>query len=490
MGRFKRCDYAQGMFIPVFLEEQLMPGTLEYAIHNLVEKHIDLSIFDGKYSNDETGRLAYDPKVLLKVVLLGYSRGLMTSRKIEQACKDNIVFMALSCSQYPDHSTIASFVSSMGNEILPLFRNILMVCEELDLLGGTFFALDGCKLPGNASKKWSGTHKSLKIKKKKIEEKVLDMIRQQQDEDRKDVPVKDNLEMQAEKLNRQAERIGKWLKDNEPRTGSKGQDIKGNVTDKDSALMTTSHGSIQGYNSQALVDSKHQVIMHGEVFGTGQDTKLVPPMIDGAKANMGDDEYFKGKTLAADSGYHSSTNIQKCEDEELDAYIPDKQFRTRDPRFDEKRRVTRTHFSHKDFLYDHENDHYICPNGQVLGLTVKRYVSANTVYRRYRAKDCCGCQLKAKCLYGNSDGPKYLTIPLGPSGINHTKMMVEKIDTEEGRKIYQQRMPIVEPVFANIRTTKRLDRFTLRGKIKANIQWLLYCMVHNMEKIANYGFAY
>lgn len=215
-------------------------------------------------------------KVLLKVVLLGYSRGLMTSRKIEQACKDNIVFMALSCSQHPDHSTIASFVSSMGNEILPLFRNILMVCEELGLLGGTFFALDGCKLPGNASKKWSGTHKSLKIKKKKIEEKVLDMIRQQQDEDRKAVPVKDNLEMQAEKLNRQAERIGKWLKDNEPRTGSKGQDIKGNVTDKDSALMTTSHGSIQGYNSQALVDSKHQVIMHGEVFGTGQDTKLVP----------------------------------------------------------------------------------------------------------------------------------------------------------------------------------------------------------------------
>jgi len=79
MGRFKRCDYNQGMFIPEYLEEQLMPGTLEYAIHNLVEKHIDLSIFYGKYSNDETGRLAYDPKVLLKVVLLGYSRGLMTS---------------------------------------------------------------------------------------------------------------------------------------------------------------------------------------------------------------------------------------------------------------------------------------------------------------------------------------------------------------------------------------------------------------------------
>ena len=79
MGRFKPYDYSQGLLIPVSLEEQLMPGTLEFAINRLVEKHLDLSIFDGKYKNDETGRLAYDPKILLKVVLLGYSRELTSS---------------------------------------------------------------------------------------------------------------------------------------------------------------------------------------------------------------------------------------------------------------------------------------------------------------------------------------------------------------------------------------------------------------------------
>ena len=67
--------------------------------------------------------------------------------------------------------------------------------------------------------------------------------------------------------------------------------------------------------------------------------------------------------------------------------------------------------------------------------------------------------------------------------------MLEKVDSEKGRKIYPQRMAIVEPVFANIRSRKRMDRFTLRGKTKVNIQWLLYCMVHNIEKIMNYGFA-
>jgi len=117
MAKFKPYDYRQRVLLPVSLEDQLMPGTLEFAIHNLVEKRLDLSIFEGKYRNDETGRAAYDPKILLKVVLLAYSRGLISSRKIEQACQENVVFIALACGQQPDHSTIAAFVSSMKDEI-------------------------------------------------------------------------------------------------------------------------------------------------------------------------------------------------------------------------------------------------------------------------------------------------------------------------------------------------------------------------------------
>jgi transposase len=143
VARYKTYDYQQRVLVPVSLEDQLIPGTLEFAIHTLVGKRLDLSIFEGKYRNDETGRAAYDPKVLFKVVLLAYSRGLISSRKIERACQENVVFMALACSQHPDHSTIAAFVSSMKEEILPLFRDVLLVCEEMNLLGGTMFALDG-----------------------------------------------------------------------------------------------------------------------------------------------------------------------------------------------------------------------------------------------------------------------------------------------------------------------------------------------------------
>jgi len=139
MAKYKSYDYSQSVLIPVCLDEQLMPGTLEFAIHTLVQTRIDTSIFDQRHNNDETGREVYDPKILLKVVLVGYSRGLISSRQIERACKENVTFMALSCGQQPDHSTIAAFVSSMKGEILAMFRDVLLVCEQEGLLGGTFF---------------------------------------------------------------------------------------------------------------------------------------------------------------------------------------------------------------------------------------------------------------------------------------------------------------------------------------------------------------
>jgi transposase len=176
MAKYKSYDYSQSVLIPVSLDEQLMPGTLEFAIHTLVQTRMDTSIFDHRYHNDETGREAYDPRILLKVVLLGYSRGLISSRQIERACKENVVFMALCCGQQPDHSTIAAFVSSMKGEILPLFRDVLLVCEEEGLLGGTFFALDGCRLRSNASKEWSGTIRELRKKKDRSEGKVKELL--------------------------------------------------------------------------------------------------------------------------------------------------------------------------------------------------------------------------------------------------------------------------------------------------------------------------
>jgi transposase len=499
MAKFKSYDYRQRVLLPVSLEDQLMSGTLEFAIHTLVEKRLDMSIFAGKYCNDETGRAAYDPKILLKVVLLAYSRGLISSRKIEQACRENVVFMALTCGQQPDHSTIAAFVSSLQDEILPLFRDVLLVCEELNLLGGTMFALDGCKLPSNASKEWSGTITELRKKQEKIETKVAQLLAEQMEADRGQGeppgPRASGASRQqlVEKLQKKAELLEQWLAENQPKLGAAGREKQSNLTDNDSATMMTSHGAVQGYNSQALIDAKHQVIVHGEAFGNGQDHGHVPPMLAGALANLQnlghEADYFKGKILTADSNYHTQVNLQECQELGVDAYIPDRKFRNRDPRFATQKGRQVRRFTSNDFHYDEALDRYICPNGKILKLRAKRVLNYGHLYRKYLAaeKDCQACPLRPRCIYVVGAKRKQLSVPIGES---LSKQMVEKIDTEQGRRIYPQRLAIVEPVFANIRINKRLDRFTLRGKIKVNIQWLMFCLVHNIEKIMNYGWAY
>ena len=504
MAKFKTYDYRQRVFLPVSLEDQLLPGTLEFAIHTLVEDRLDTARFEKHYRNDETGRLAYDPKILLKIVLLGHARGLISSRKIEQACRENVVFIALACGQQPDHSTIAAFVSSMKDEILPLFRDVLLVCQEMDLLGGTFFALDGLKLPSNASKEWSGTRSEIHRKKERLEAKVKELLEEhvQEDQGNDNHPGPQgsdwaNRERQVQRLQKQAERLERWLEENQSKYGTTGKEITSNVTDNDSAKMKTAYGVIQGYNSQALIDGKHQVIIHGEAFGNGQDYAHGPPILEGARENLQrlghGEEYLAGKILTADTNYHSDINLRKCQELRLDAYIPDRYFRRRDPRYAAQSRYwpRRKTFALEDFHYDENTDPYVCPHRTRLRLKVKKAFRDGLVHKIYVAeeKHCQCCPLQLRCLTARGGKRRYLWVPIGVELTNLSKRMAGKVDSALGRQIYPQRFAVAEPVFANIRTHKRLDRFTLRGKVKVNIQWLLYCMVHNIEKIMNYGFT-
>ena len=112
MAKYKHYDYSQGKFIPISFDKQILPGTFEHTLHYLIDNEIDLSVFDLRYKNDETGAPAYDPKVLLKIVLYAYSKGITSSRKIADCCNENVVFMALSADTRPHFTTIADFISS------------------------------------------------------------------------------------------------------------------------------------------------------------------------------------------------------------------------------------------------------------------------------------------------------------------------------------------------------------------------------------------
>ena len=138
------------------LDAQIQPGSFEYALDYLVDHELDLSSLHARYNNDASGAPAYDPAVLLKIVLLAYSRGVISSRGIERACRENVLFMALSGDSAPQFTTIAKFIRELGTEIGALFTQVLLTCDAQGLIGRQMFAIDGVKLPSNASKERSG----------------------------------------------------------------------------------------------------------------------------------------------------------------------------------------------------------------------------------------------------------------------------------------------------------------------------------------------
>ena len=172
MARYIPYDYSQRTLVATNFEEQILPGTFEYALHFLISERVDLSVFDECYKNDETGRAAYDPAILLKIILYAYYKGITSSRQIENCCRQNIIFMALSCDTAPDHSTIARFVSGHPTQIQSIFEQLVLVCHEEGLIGHELIAIDGCKLPSNAAKEWSGTFKELEEKRVAIRRRI------------------------------------------------------------------------------------------------------------------------------------------------------------------------------------------------------------------------------------------------------------------------------------------------------------------------------
>lgn len=518
MPNFKHYDYNQTSMVVINFAEQLQPGTFEHALHFLVAEKLDLSVFYPNYSNDQGkgGRPAYDPAILLQIILFAYSKGITSSREIEWSCRHNIIFKALSCDSEPHFTTIANFVSQHPNEIEAVFEQVLLICHQQGLLGNALFAIDGCKLPSNAAKEWSGTFAELERKRKKIRnqirQRLADHQRLDKQQTRDDERIQRNQQA-IETLSKAADKLDKHLKTAAPRMG-KGRvqkEVKSNITDNESAKMTTSKGTIQGYTGIAAVDKNHQIIIDAQAFGEGQEQHTLQPVLEKIeerfqRLGISDTIYDDGVIVTANTGFASEQNMAYLHANEIDAYIPDNQFRSRDPRFQEQKQSHgKRHQDQRkgadiipasEFVFDPVGQHCVCPAGNALWLkneTVDRHGNPK-LYFEGRLTDCRHCAIKERCMRNpaaadnrHGRGRQVSFIIEARRKPTYTDWMRYRVDSDEGRYIYSHRMSIVEPVFGNITVNKKLKRFSLRGKCKVNGQWLLYCLVHNIEKIQNYG---
>ena len=511
MARYKHIDTSP-RFLAVDLQRQLLPGTFEHAMNHLIDSELDLSGFDARFNNDVTGAAAYPPAMLLKVILFAYSMGIVSSRNIERACREHVTFIALSGDSQPHFTTIAGFVSTLGDDIARIFTQILFICDKQGLIGREMFAIDGVKLPSNASKARSGTRADFERQAAKLEAAAHAMLERHRAEDQKAVePDLRAKELQRiARLQTDAEQMRQWLTEHpSDRKGSKGTIRKSNRTDNESAKMATSKGVIQGYTGVAAVDARHQIIVEAQAHGTGSEQELLMPVVKAIKAAKTKAPLISDTSLiTADAGYHSEDNLKELTTLEVNALIADTNMRSRDERFAEQdkykalpdpihdkggkpRKAAR--YQPRDFDYDPQAGTCTCPAGKQLygngsDCTINGYAA---VKFQGALRDCVPCMQRERCLLKpDKTNVRQVSFLQGKrDGVSYTDKMKTRIDSPEGRIQYGRRFATVEPVFGNLRYNKGLDRFTLRGRTKVDGQWKLFCLVHNIEKLAHHGYA-
>ena len=470
MARYKHtaAEYGQGLFLTVNLKEQLLPGTFEYMLDDLTGKKIDTSMFDGNYKNDLTGAGAIPPRALIKLIIYGYSKGVGSPRGIAELSRNNMTAKALAEDMEPHWTTAADFIPGNSGMFKETFVKVLLYCAELGLTGGQAFAVDGRRIPPDASLELTGTAEELEKKGENNEE------------------TETRCRGRQKELSRHIEKTSAFLEGMEKKEGKRGKETRPNVTDNESALIYNCEGYIQGYTGPAVADKQEQITASAEAVGTAYGGPHFPQMLDSAAANPDKAGVKKKKetkrTILAGKGCFSEENLQASRERGVEAVIAGRQYKNRLGKDGDKR------YEAGDFKYHNQGGCYICPNGKKPVREGPGAIGGHEGKKcRASVADCRNCPLNLKCLKSKKDPGKLtqgrgLFISEGNRAGSLIRKLRKKLNTQEYQDRYAYRIQIIEPVFSNIAYCKKLNRFSLRGRAKVSGQWRLFCMAHNLGK--------
>ena len=458
--RFRSCDLNQAYLLPPSLQDWLPEGHLARFVAEVVEA-LDLSPIYAKYEEgDGRGLAAYDPRMMVRVLIYGYCRGVASSRRIERATYEDVAFRYLAADQHPDHDTIATFRQEQLAHLGQLFVQVLQLCQRAGLVKLGHVALDGTKIKANASKHKAMSYERMAKAEKELEAEVQALLaeaaRVDAEEDGKygkgkrgdELPkelarresrlekireAKAALEQEAREAaeKKQAE-VEAQIKEREEQERERGRKFGGrppqapdpeqakpepqaqrNFTDPESRIMKDGATKewVQAYNAQAAVDSHAQVIVGAAVTQEANDKKQLVPMLKEVKVQMG----IPPQRATADNGYFSEPNITDAQLREIELFVaPDRQ------KHGEKRPGT--------------------------------------------------------------TGPP-------PPGASVGEQMRHKLRTAEGQAVYKLRKAVVEPVFGQIKEARGFRRFLLRGLGKVQAEWQMICATHNLLKLFRSGWS-
>jgi len=444
------CNRDQMYLLPVSIRDWLPEGHLAWFIIDVV-KEFDVTSFYRKHRSDGWGRAAYEPMMMVSLLLYAYSLGIRSSRQIERACEVDVSFRVITANQRPDYSTICRFRKENEEELAKLFTVVLELCAEAGLVKVGVVALDGTKMKGNASLAVNRTYDYLEKEVKRMlqeadeadaKEDVLYGKERRGDELPQELAYRESrlarlrkakaqLEQQAQEKAAVQEAKLKARREEEQATGEKkrgrklkepdkhpdAKKAKANLTDLDSRIMKTRNGHIQGYNGQAVV-TKGQIIVAAEVTQQQNDVQQLHPMLKKTAEEL-TTAGVKGKVrvVLADAGYYSERNV-------IDA----------DPSGPELLLATKKSHKQRQAMKDKR-----CPRGRI------------------------------------------------PNSATMKERMERKLLTKRGKELYKSRSQTVEPVFGQIKGCRGSGTFLRRGVAAVNSEWRLICATHNLLKLWRSG---
>lgn len=464
----------QAQFFGYKPEDLLSEDHLAYLIDEMVEQ-LDLKKFYDLTPG--AGNPAYDPRLMLKVLFLGYATGVFSSRKLQQQCQENLAFIHLSRGQRPKFRAICEFRVHQQNHIKGLFGQLLEIAKKLKILKIGRLVLDSTKIKANAS---SGRT----IKAGKYDEvlrSIDDYLTNAQIQDSEEDKVYGKeLTGQGlpEELRSKSKRLQK-LKEIIEEARSKNLDYL-NTTDPEARFMKDSgiNKIKPSYSAQAVLDKDSGLIVACATCDTSADNEQLEPMIKRFEENTG----IKPKEADADSGYYSNASITVLEKEDIDTCIPDSITASllRKAKVAADDRLIK--YTRDDFKYDARQNNYICPQGRILVFR-REYEAAHNknaikMVKEYVCKEQCGsCPDAIRCLMHTK--VKHRTLTIDP---NHKTLLLtqEKFKQEVYRQRYKKRGSFIERVFGHFKKNLKFTQFHLRGRAKADVETTLLCIGFNL----------
>ena len=440
---FIACDREQELLLPPSLREWLPEDHLAWFVLDAVDE-LDLSAFYAAYREDGWGRAAFDPQMMVALLLYAYAVGERSSRQIERRCREDIAFRVLTANHVPDHATIARFRARHEQALADTFAQVLALCAKAGLVSVGLVALDGSLLAGNASPEATRSYTSIR---EEVERMLAQAAQADAIEDERLGDARgDELPAELSDARSRRERLRRCRAQLEQEQaaeeaayqehlawraaweGEHGRKLAGrkptppaagalaarriNTTDPDTRLLKRAGGrSVQGYNVQ-VVASPEQVIVAAQVTQSHNDGDQLAPMVAeaaGALRQAGVEEPIG--TVLADGGYWNSPAISDVRGRGIDVLVP-----TQDRR--------------------------------------------RTAPRR-----------------------------LAPRQGDEARRIEAVLSTPEGQALYRRRQQMVEPVFAHIKSIRRSDRFLRRGLTACRAEWQLIAASHNLLKLWRAGLA-